>query len=424
MKRGITSALVALPAFLWLASAATGEDWPQWMGPTRNGHVTSFTPPKAWPKDLTKKWQVKMGDGKVVGISTPALVGDRLYVFAREGGVGAGSEVTRCLNAADGKEVWSDKYDADFSGKGDTMYPGPRSSVAVGDGMVVTVGVNGVVSCLTTDGKKVWRHDKGRPTFHTACSPLIVDKLAVVQVGDDNTGSVVAYDLANGNEKWKWGNEGTGYASPNLMTVDGTKMVVALTSQNLVGIGLADGKLLWKTPFAAPKGPGSYNASTPTVEGTTVVFAGSGGRGTKAVKVEKSGDSFAVKDLWANKDYSVIYNTPVVHGKTVYGLTGPRNTLYALNLDTGAKAWDYDLPVAGAKGGKGGGGGYGSIVDAGAVMMLLTPAGKLTVFEPSDKEYKELASYPVGTQTYAYPIVSGNRIIIKDADSVTLYTVE
>jgi len=206
--------------------------------------------------------------------------------------------------------------------------------------------------------------------------------------------------------------------------VDGTKMVVALTSQNVVGVGLADGKLLWKTPFPAQKGPGSYNASTPEVSGSTVVFSGSG-RGTKAVKIEKSGDSFAVKDLWANKDYSVIYNTPVIHDKIVYGLTGPRNTLYALNLDTGAKAWDYDLPVTGGKGGKGGGGGgYGSIVDAGAVMMLLTPAGKLMVFEPSDKEYKELASYTVGNIPYAYPIVSGNRIIIKDADSVTLYTVE
>ena len=63
-------------------------------------------------------------------------------------------------------------------------------------------------------------------------------------------------------------------------------------------------------------------------------------------------------------------------------------------------------------------------MDAGAVMFALTPAGKLMVFEPGDKEYKELASYNVGSRTYAFPIISGNRIIIKDADSVTLYTVE
>src|SRR5262245_22408343 len=114
MKRGITSALVALPAFLWLASAA-GEDWPQWMGPTRNGHVTGFTAPKAWPKDLTKKWQTKVGEG----VSTPALVGDKLYAFGREGN----SEVTRCLNVADGKEVWTDKYDVTFTPSADGQFP-------------------------------------------------------------------------------------------------------------------------------------------------------------------------------------------------------------------------------------------------------------------------------------------------------------
>ena len=68
--------------------------------------------------------------------------------------------------------------------------------------------------------------------------------------------------------------------------------------------------------------------------------------------------------------------------------------------------------------------GYGSIVDAGAVLVALTPAGQLIVFEPSGKEFKQIASYKVGAETYAYPVLSGKRIFIKDKDSAICWTFE
>jgi hypothetical protein len=69
--------------------------------------------------------------------------------------------------------------------------------------------------------------------------------------------------------------------------------------------------------------------------------------------------------------------------------------------------------------------GYGSIVDAGDVLMSLTPSAQLIVFEPSDKEFKQLASYKVSdTTVYAYPVVSENRIYVKDQDSIALWTIE
>ena len=72
-----------------------------------------------------------------------------------------------------------------------------------------------------------------------------------------------------------------------------------------------------------------------------------------------------------------------------------------------------------------GGGGYGSIVDAGNVLLALTPGSQLVVFEPGDKEFKPIATYKVAASpTHAYPIASGNRIFIKDRDSLTLWTVQ
>ena len=57
--------------------------------------------------------------------------------------------------------------------------------------------------------------------------------------------------------------------------------------------------------------------------------------------------------------------------------------------------------------------------------MSLTPTAQLVVYEPSEKEFKELATYKVATtDTYAYPVLDGNRVFIKDKDSVTLWAIE
>src|SRR6516164_7828256 len=95
-------------------------DWPQWRGPNRDARAAAFDVPKMWPKDLTQKWKVAIGEG----VSTPALVGDKLYVFARQ----EGHEVTRCLEAATGKEVWLDKYEAMGATGPSAGFSGPRSS--------------------------------------------------------------------------------------------------------------------------------------------------------------------------------------------------------------------------------------------------------------------------------------------------------
>ncbi len=411
-RLGFLSALAGAVALVGAAAPSSrAGDWPQWRGPNRDARAADFKAPKTWPKELTQKWKVTVGDG----VATPALVGDKLYVFSREGG----AEITRCLNAETGKELWKDKYDTAFSGKGDTGYQGPRASPAVTGGMVVTFGVNGTLSCLKADsGEKVWRVETGTfPRFHTSSSPVVADKTVVVQVGSEMAGGITAYDLATGDIKWKWTDEGASYASPVLMTVGTTKAVVAETDKSIVALGIQDGKEVWKTPFPlAGKGPPNYNASTPMIDGQTVYFSGIG-RGTKAVKIEKKGDGYAAKELWNNKESSALYNSPVLKNGHIYGLTN-NDTLFCVNATTGKTAWTQS--TAGRKG-------YGNVVDAGSVLLAQTASvgAKLLVLEPTEKEYTELAAYKVSdTEVYAYPIATGNRIYIKDKNSVILYTVE
>ena len=168
------------------------QDWPQWRGPNRDGKVTGFNAPATWPKNLTEKWKVTVG----LGDSTPALVGDKLYVFA----VQNNEETTLCLQAADGKEVWKDQYapKTTISGPPARHGLGTRSSPAVADGKVVTLGFGGILSCLDAgSGKVVWRKefkdfDKPYPRFYAAMSPIIVNGMCVAYVGSENKGGLIA----------------------------------------------------------------------------------------------------------------------------------------------------------------------------------------------------------------------------------------
>ena len=476
------TAVLALIASL-SAGSALAQDWPQWRGANRDASASGFEVPNAWPKELTQKWQVTVGDG----VATPALVGDKLYVFSRENG----NEVLRCLSAADGRELWQDKYEALGATGPASSFSGPRSSPAVASGKVVTLGVRGMLSSLdAASGKVLWRKDdfKAYPMFHPASSPMIVDGLAIAQLGGRENGALIAYDLTTGAEKWRWSGPSPSYASPVLLNVGGAKLIVANTEARTVAINVADGKLVWESEPADQGGGGGrgmgggrdYKAATPIVDGQIIIIAG---RGVNAVKIEKAGDKFVGKPVWNNPEKSVQFNTPVVKSGWVFGLSG-NNELFCLSARDGKTAWAAPMPAGpagaparaalerlvtgpvafglpapadpaepsrpggpGGQGGQGGGGrgpggqggpgggrrgggggmgggGFGSIVDAGSALLALTPAGQLVVFEASDKGFKQLGSYKVGSQTHSYPVASGQRLFIKDKDSVTLWTVK
>ena len=234
-------------------------------------------------------------------------------------------------------------------------------------------------------------------------------------MGNDKDGGIVAFDLATGNEKWKWLGDGTAYGSPELAMIEGTPVIVAITSKSLVALSASDQKVLWQIPYAPPPRGLNYNSSSPIVDRNIIIFSG-GGRGTKAVKLEKHAGELAATDLWSNSKVSVQFNTPVLKDGFLYGLT-TANSLFCLNAADGETAWTTPRIEGRA--------GYAAIVDVGPVLVALGAAANLIVFEPNGKEYKEIARYKVGDiNTYAYPVLSGNRVYIKDKDSVILWTVD
>jgi outer membrane protein assembly factor BamB len=403
MNRCIAAMLICLAAAV--AGRVSAQDWPQWRGANRDGKATGFKAPASWPQDLTEKWKAPVGSGD----ASPAVVGDKLYVFSRDDK----GEVTLCLDAATGKELWRDTVQIEAAKEPMGKHPGPRSSPTVADGKVLDYGVRGTLSCLdAASGKVLWRkNDTGGtyPRFFTSSSPLVADGLCIAQMGGEENGGIFAYALASGDQKWSWTDDGSAYASPSLMVVDGTKMVVALTSKRLVGLSLTDGKFLWEAPFA-PAGR-AYNAATPIVDGATVIFAGSG-RGTKAVKIAKASAGFEAKELWSNAENAVQFNTPVLKEGRLYGIS-QKGDLFCLSASDGKSLWTAPLGMKD----------FGTVVDAGPVLMAMGTQGELNVFEPSATEFKKVANYKVAkTETYAYPVPVGEGILVKDKDSLAYWS--
>lgn len=407
MKTKLSRVILVGCLICFFTISVSAQNWAQWRGFNREGRVSGFIAPEEWPDELIKKWSITVG----LGDSTPAFVDGKLYVFASIDN----EEMIICLDASNGKELWKDSYKAQAVTGPASRHPGPRSSPAVGDGKVVTIGVGGVISCLAAEtGKMLWRKDpfpKVVPQYFTAMSPLIVDGMAIAHLGGEDNGAIIAYDLTSGNQKWQWSEEGPQYASPILLTIDGTKQIVTLTEKSVVALDVSRGNLLWQIPFLP--GQRAYNAATPIIDGQTVIYTGAG-RGTTAVKIEKQGDGFTAKKLWNNSEVGVQFNTPVLKDGYLYGLSN-RGNFFCINSQSGQTAWIDSTQTDR--------GGFMSIVDVGAVLLALPSGTGLIVLKPNTKEYTELARIKVSdTPIYAHPVIVGNRIFIKDAETLTLWT--
>jgi outer membrane protein assembly factor BamB len=380
------------------------QDWPQFRGIGRDSRVTGFKAPSSWPAELKQEWKVSVGFGD----ATPILTGNKIYLNTRQGN----EEVVLCLDAVTGKELWKNQYPSSAVTGPAGSHPGPRSTPAFANGKIVTFGASAILTCLDANtGKVIWKRENPAnvvPQFFTGMSPLIVDNLCIAHVGTKDNGEVIALDLNTGNEKWKWSGDGPAYASPSVMTVDGKKHLIVQTEKNLMALNLTDGKLIWQ--IATTVQQRFYNCSSPYIDGQTIYFTGQGS-GIKAIKVEKSGNEYVTKELWSNTTVGAKWNTPVLKDGFLYGFTDQKR-IYCVNAANGQTAW-IDNAVSSD---------FATIVDCGTVIIGLPSTANLIVFKPESAAYSEVARYKVSeTPIYSFPIVAGNNIYIKDAETLMLF---
>ena len=403
------STRLALAAFL--LSAACGiqaADWPQWRGPNRDGRGATFTAPAQWPESLKRGWSVDVGGGH----SSPVLAAGRLYIHTRQGD----NEVVSAIDAATGKIVWQDRYAAPYqmNPAATTHGPGPKSTPVVAGGRVVTLGISGILSALDAQtGKVLWRKPAPAepPMYGTGMSPVVDGSLVVAHVGGHDKGALTAFDAATGAERWKWTGDGPGYGSPVIATLDGVKQIVTESQDKLVSVSAADGKLLWELPL---KTPYTQNSVTPIIEKDLVIYSGLEHPLT-AVRPVRRGSAWVPEKVWENPGASLYMNSPVLVGTTLYGMTHRnRGQFFAVDLATGKTLWTTRGREAE----------NAAIVTSGALLFVLKTDAELVIARPDTASFDVLRRYTVAdSPTWAHPVVDGNRLFVKDAASVTLWTV-
>ena len=391
-----------------LVSQGSRSDWPQFRGPNRDGAIASFTEPKAWPEQLTRVWKVNVGEG----YATPVLVGNRVYMFARQGT----NEMMQALDAATGKVVWQTQYAAPVTVNpaAQAHGPGPKSTPTFADGRLYTLGMGGIVTAFDeASGKQLWQKPAGAvlPLYGTAMSPLVDRGLVIVHVGGHNQGALTAFDAATGAVKWTWNGDGPSYASPIVADVDGVRQVITLTQENLVGVSAGDGRLLWRRPFSTEY---TQNIITPILTGRTLIVSGYQ-RPTAALRIVKKGEQWGAEDVWENPAASLYMADPVLVGDTLFGLSHRNSGQYVLlDVKTGKTVWT-GMPRQATN---------AAIVHAGNVVFSLEEDAQLLVGRVSGTSFQELKRYTVADgATWAEPAISGNRIFVKDATTLALFTI-
>ena len=385
------------------------SDWPQWRGVNRDARTASLKRP--WPKELKQEWQVPVGEGH----STPVVANGRIYLFARQ----EDQEVILSLDAKTGQQIWRSAqpiaYEMHQAAKAHGK--GPKSTPVITRNSVCTLGITGVLSChdLRTGNLK-WRHEfskqypKTSPLYGTAMSPIVDGNLLIAHVGGPDKGALIAFDTETGAVKWSNDFDGPAYASPILATLAGTKQVVTFTQKSFVGVNPQNGQLLWSMPA---KSAYDENSVSPVAYKDMLILAKEGA-GLFAVRVERREGKLVPQEVWTNN--TLLYmSSPVIEGNVVYGFSSlNKGQFFAINADTGKTIWK----------GPGRTGENAAIVNLGGKeLLLLTNDAKLSVLPVNTSEFAPSVQYTVAnTETWAHPVVSADRILIKDLTTLRSYT--
>jgi outer membrane protein assembly factor BamB len=384
----------------FLALAAVAADWPQLLGPTRNGVAPETGLLASWPeKGPPVLWEKEVGEG----YSGPVVSGDTLILFHRLGD----RDVIEALGAADGKPKWKFDYPTAYSdmlGKGD----GPRSTPVVAGGRVYALGAEGKLHGLDlADGKKVWArsladdYETRQSYFGVGTSPLLEGDLVLVNVGARD-GGIVAFHKDTGKEVWKATDHEASYSSPTAATIDGTRHVFFLTREGLVGLDPKDGAVRFSKRWRA-RINASVNAATPLVVDDHLFLSASYQTGAVLLRVKKDG----VEEVWKGDDVlSNHYNTSVPHDGHLYGIDGrqeERARLRCVELKTGKVKWTKEKF------------GCASMVVADGRLIALTEDGELVLAEATLEGYREKARAAVlGKGCRAEIALANGRLYARD----------
>ncbi len=393
-----------------LLTAVRADNWPQFLGNSRNGvsseKMLAGTWPTAGPKIV---WKTRLG----TGMSGLAIHDDLVVTLDQD----ERDQYAVALKKADGSEQWRSSIGPAYE---NAMGNGPRATPAISGDSVFVYSGEGILACLTREnGKLLWSVNvpellKGEPSeYGMSCSPLVVENLVIVHAGTA-TAAVAAFDCKSGKLQWKAGQGAAGYSSPVLMTFADQPQLVSLIGAQLLGIEPASGKLLWTYPFATDF---DCNTACPIqLDKTSLLISAGENHGTAILTMDpKTGtpDPSAVwTSLGRDSQLRAEWQTPVVIGEYLYGMdnvgnAGPITNLVCLRLSDRKTMWRKDRF------------GKGNLIAADNKLYLTTMKGELVVVNSNPERYEELSRATILESTRQAPALSGGQLFLRDDQAVT-----
>lgn len=305
-----------------------------------------------------------------------------------------------------------------YGGYRNGMGDGPRGTPTVVGNRVYVEGGNGDVSCLDlSTGSTLWHvnlaadFNGGRPGWGYSESPLIEGDLLIATPGG-KLGTVVALHKDTGKVVWRSADvtESAHYSSPVVADILGVRQIVQFARENVFGVSLADGKLLWKYGAA---NNGTANCATPIVADDHVFASSSYGTGGGLAKITADGGQQLATEVYFEKKMANHHGGIVKVGDYMYGFGS--GGLICMNFLTGEVAWQ-DRSV-----------GKGSLLVADGMLYLLGEGHEVALAQATPKEYVETGRFKIeshGRPSWAHPVVADGRLYIRDQGSLTAYDVK
>ncbi len=397
--------------FLSTITISLAEDWPQWRGPARTGHVTDAAAVVAkLPDDPKTTWKLAIGDG----FASPVVAGGKVFYLDNQGT----DEVAHAVEAATGKELWQEKV---FASHKDGFGIGPRTTPLVDGDRVYFQSARGELQCRkTADGKLVWRKNfetdfgvvyigekgsaAGAVRHGATGAPLIEGDKLIAQVGGPDGAGVVAFNKLTGDVIWKSQNDQASYAAPILATVAGQKMFISFTIEGLIGLDPADGKLLWRRAMTTRLG---RHVTTPVVADDVVIVA-SHQLGTVGTRIVKEGTGFVAQEAWENMKVQTNFTSPVIVEGQLYGL-GSAKDLICMDPKTGIVSWAQTGVVnTSAEQAE------ATFLVMGKNILCLTDGGELLLYAAEAKAFQEISRVQACGKNWCNPAYVGGKLYLRD----------
>jgi outer membrane protein assembly factor BamB len=401
----------------FLSWPACGEDWPQWRGPLRTGHVpVNSRLPTVLPTEPRVVWRLAVGEG----FASPVVAGGKVFYFDNQ----AGKETLHALKAEDATELWQTTVDDIFTDEQGP--PGPRCTPVVDGDRVYAQSGKGELRCLNVaDGRRLWRVNftndfgaaflgedskvPGAAEHGYTAAPLIAGERLIACVGGPNGAGVVAFAKRTGEVLWKSQDDRAAYAAPLVATLGGVTQAVCFTVEGLAGLALDNGKLLWRIPLKTPYG---RNCITPVIVNDWVL-AGSYRTGLIGVRVSAEGTGLKAERSWVNPAAAINFSSPVAVGRHVYGL-GPTKNLFCAEVETGRITWSKQGYITSSADVA-----HASFLVIGDKILVCTDSGELVLLMADPGRCREVSRVQVCGRNWCNPAYADGRLYVRDGIRTT-----